>query len=116
MITNYGGKLSACIKACREGGRVRAAFMKREARERELRSESLIGYDLKNLLKTRTFSLPFCFIFFKSKKTKSSSRPFLMNHVFHEVPSLFAAPNKFTLLPEARKSECTFSEQHKVTM
>lgn len=40
MITNYGGKLSACIKACREGGRVRAAFLKREAREGVERREN----------------------------------------------------------------------------
>lgn len=33
MITNYGGKLSACIRARREGGRVGAAFLKREAAE-----------------------------------------------------------------------------------
>lgn len=33
MITNYGGKLSACIRAWREGGRVGAAFLKREAAE-----------------------------------------------------------------------------------
>lgn len=29
MITNYEGKLSARIKACREGGFVRAAYLKR---------------------------------------------------------------------------------------
>lgn len=33
MITNYGGKLSACIRAWREGARVGAAFLKREAAE-----------------------------------------------------------------------------------
>lgn len=44
MITNYGGKLSACIKAYREGGRVRVAFTKREERE-GLRSEKGKGYD-----------------------------------------------------------------------
>lgn len=71
MITNYGGKLSACIKACREGGRVRAAFMKREERE-GLRSEKGIGYDLK----IQTFT----FIFVPKP---NPSRPFLIIQVFY---------------------------------
>lgn len=62
MITNYGGKLSACIKACREGGRVRAAFMKREPREgvkERGRLDIIYIYIFLNLAEIQTFSLFF---------------------------------------------------------